>query len=130
LLLMQGSLRARELSLRVALGASLGTLVRQLAIESAVLGFAGGGIGAALGSWGVAASRSVLPASLPRVAEIRADGSLMLLAVTVSVAATVLFGLLPAIHASSATRRRRCGRATAQAPARASVTRWSPPKWH
>ena len=100
LLLMQGSLRARELSLRVALGAPRGTLVRQLAIESAVLGFAGGGIGAALGSWGVAASRSLLPAALPRVAEIRADGSLMLLAVTVSVAATVLFGLLPAIHAS------------------------------
>jgi predicted permease len=100
LLLMQGSLRARELSLRAALGAPRATLVRQLAIESGVLGLAGGVVGAALGSWGVAVSRSLLPASLPRVSEIRADGGLLLLAVAVSIVATLLFGLLPAVHAS------------------------------
>jgi len=100
LLLMQGSVRARELSLRTALGASRGRLVRQLAVESGLLGAAGGALGAALGTWGAALSRSLLPASLPRVSEIRADAALVLLAVGLSVVATILFGLLPALHAA------------------------------
>src|SRR6185503_3546844 len=100
LLLMQGSVRARELSLRTALGASRGRLVRQLAVESGLLGAGGGALGAALGAWGAAISRSLLPASLPRVSEIRADAALVLLAVGLSVVATMLFGLLPALHAA------------------------------
>src|SRR4029078_7815366 len=100
LLLMQGSVRARELSLRTALGASRGRLLRPRAVESGLLGAAGGAVGAALGTWGAALSRSLLPASLPRVREIRAEAALMRLAVALSIVATILFGLLPALHAA------------------------------
>jgi putative ABC transport system permease protein len=100
LLLMQGSVRARELSLRTALGASRAALVRQLALESATLGLVGGALGAALGSWGIQALRTVLPPSLPRVSDVHADGSVVAFGLIVSLAASVLFGLVPAIHAS------------------------------
>ena len=52
LLLMQGSARARELSIRTALGASRGALTAQLALESAVLGTIGGIAGSSFGAWG------------------------------------------------------------------------------
>src|SRR5436190_17525429 len=45
LLLLRATARGRELSIRRALGASLGAIVRQLVVESAMLGFAGGVIG-------------------------------------------------------------------------------------
>jgi putative ABC transport system permease protein len=99
-LLMQGSVRALELSLRAALGAARGTLVRQLAIESAVLGLAGGTIGAALAAWGVQAARAILPPSLPRVGDVRADAALIVLGIVVSTVAAMVAGLVPALQAS------------------------------
>ena len=100
LLLMQGSIRARELSLRTALGASRATLVRQLTLESALLGIAGGVAGAAIGAWGVAVLRAVLPPSLPRVTEVHPDATVVLCGVALSSVAAVLFGLVPAMRAS------------------------------
>ena len=97
---MRGAARARELSLRAALGASRVTLVRQLAIESAVLGVAGGAIGAALGSWGVRALRVVLPASLPRVTDVQADPAVAAFGAGLSIVASLAFGIVPAVQAS------------------------------
>jgi putative ABC transport system permease protein len=100
LLLMQGTIRARELSLRTALGASRATLVRQLALESVLLGVAGGVTGAAIGAWGLTVLRAALPPLLPRVTEVRADATVVLPGIALSLVASILFGLVPAIRAS------------------------------
>ena len=100
LLLMDGSVRARELTLRSALGAPRSALVRQLATETALLGLAGGAAGALLGAWGVAVLRTALPASLPRVSDVRPDLSLILRGVALSIVASIAFGLVPAFRSS------------------------------
>jgi len=100
LLLMQGSLRARELSLRTALGATRLTLMRTLAIESAALGVAGGAAGAALAALGLAAITPLLPAALPRVSDVAVDGTLIAAGIALSVVCSLIFGLVPAVRAS------------------------------
>jgi putative ABC transport system permease protein len=101
LLLMEGSLRGRELSLRSALGAPRAALIRQLAIEAAMLGAIGGTAGALLGTWGVTALRGVLPPSLPRVSDVHAEPWLIVFGIALSVIASLIFGLIPAIRSSS-----------------------------
>jgi putative ABC transport system permease protein len=100
LLLMQGSMRRRDLSVRTALGASRAALVRQLAVEGGVLGLTGGAAGAAFAAWGVHAFRSFLPASLPRVAEIQVDPVVITFGVSVATLAAVACSLVPAFRAS------------------------------
>jgi len=71
LLLVRATARSREMALRAALGAGRRRLVRQLLVESAILGLTGGGIGLALAFAGVAALLRVAPPNLPRLDEIR-----------------------------------------------------------
>ena len=92
--------RSREFSLRIALGASRGRLVRQLSVESLCLAGAGGLLGL-LGAW--LAIRLLVhfhPTNIPRLEEASIDGRVVLFALAVSVATVVLFGLFPAWSAS------------------------------
>jgi len=100
LLLMEGSVRERELTLRTALGAPRSALILQLAIEAGTAGLAGGIAGAALGAWGLGLLRGVLPASLPRVTDVRVDPVLILSGIALAIAASTAFGLVPAVRAS------------------------------
>lgn len=101
LLLMQGTARARELSIRAALGAARARIVRQLATEALLLGSIGGALGTLLGSWAVPALGAALPATLPRAHALAIDVPVLLFGIAVSVAATVLFGLAPALRTSA-----------------------------
>jgi predicted permease len=92
--------RSREFSLRTALGASRGRLVRQLSVESLCLAGAGGLLGL-LGAW--LAIRLLVhfhPTNIPRLEEASIDGRVLLFALAVSVLTVVLFGLFPAWSAS------------------------------
>ena len=100
LLSMERAGRARELSIRAALGASRGRLVRQLAGETAVLAFAGGAVGAVLGAAGVRAIAPLLPVTLPRTSEMTADPRLIVYGLALSVTTIMTFGIWPAIAAS------------------------------
>jgi predicted permease len=100
LFVARGSARAREISTRLALGASRGRIGRQLLADSLLLALAGGLIGVALSPLALRA----LIAFLPRDAGANAlhstiDTRLLLFAFLVSVAAGVLSGLAPALHA-------------------------------
>ncbi len=100
LLLSRANMRQRELGVRAALGAGRGRLVRQLLTESTILALLGGGLGVGLAVGGVALLRRVGEVSLPRLAEIGVEGSVLAFAILTTLATTIVFGLLPALRLS------------------------------
>ena len=103
MLLARASARERELTIRIALGASRARIVRQLLTESLLLGTLGGAIGLALASWGVHALVALGGAGLPRAAEIGLNARVIAFTLLVSVATGLIFGIAPALRASRAT---------------------------
>jgi putative ABC transport system permease protein len=94
--LVRSATRSRELAIRAALGAGRGRVARLLLSESAVLAFAGGGLGVLFAWWGISVLRAAAPQGLPRINEIALDGRMLGFTVLVALLATVLIGLAPA----------------------------------
>jgi len=99
LLLVQVTARARELAIRTALGAARWRLLRQMLVESVALALAGGALGLLVASWSMELLKIVLPANVPRVADIRIDTGVVVFALAISMLAGILFGALPAWRA-------------------------------
>ncbi|MGA2074834.1 MAG: ABC transporter permease, partial [Terriglobia bacterium] len=100
LFLARATSRAREFAVRAALGAGRTRILRQLLTESAVLGLLGAAVGIALAFWGVQGLSGLLPPSFPRAESIRVDGSVLAFALLLSLGASLLFGLAPALFAA------------------------------
>jgi predicted permease len=100
LLLAKATARTREIAIRSAVGASRGRIVRQLITESLVLAAASAAAGLLLALWGSNALVALAPANVPRLAETQIDGWVLGFTFGVSVLASLLFGLAPAIQAS------------------------------
>jgi predicted permease len=100
LLLARSSVRAREMVVRAAVGAGRWRLVRQLLTESAVLGLAAGLAGAWLARLGVRALVGLAPATLPRMGDVEVDLTALGFSLAIALAASVVFGLVPAIQIS------------------------------
>ncbi len=100
LLLARATVRAREIAMRVALGASRAVIVRMLVMESMTLAVLGGFLGIVLAWWGTQALLHFAPADLPRADEIHLDYAVLAFAMGLSLLSAVVFGVLPAMQAS------------------------------
>lgn len=100
LLLAKATARTREIAIRAAVGASRGRIVRQLITESAVLALIAGSAGLLLAKWGSDVLVALAPGNVPRLAESGIDARVLIFTLGLSVAASLLFGLAPALQIS------------------------------
>jgi putative ABC transport system permease protein len=103
--LVRALARTRELSVRAALGATRTRLARQLLAESVVIALGGGVLGAGLAVIGVAVLRRAAPAvtlfsATPTLDTLAVDGRVLGFALAASLATALLFGVVPALHAT------------------------------
>jgi len=99
LLLARSLSRNREISIRAALGAGRWHIIKQLLVESTLLGAFGGFAGLLLAIWGIDSLKAFLP-SVPRIDEISPDVGVLALTAFVSLGVGIFAGLLPAWRAS------------------------------
>ncbi len=102
LLLVRSVARRREIAIRLAVGATRGQLVRQLLVESLVLGLAGGMVAILITAWtsgGLAAFTP--PTTLPLTHDAHVDQRVLLAAAAISIFTALIFGILPALRSSS-----------------------------
>jgi len=98
LLLVRVDGRQSELALRAALGAGWARIVRQLMVESLLLGAAGGALGLAFASGGLRLLVRNGPSNLPRLSEIGLDSHALAFSAIVSILCGLFFGLIPALR--------------------------------
>ena len=99
LLLARGMVRQREITVRMALGASRSRIVRQLLTESCVLAALGGMGGYILTVAAWRALREIAPANVPRLGAARADWRILVFSLAIALGNGLLFGMIPAIRA-------------------------------
>ena len=100
LLLARGTERQRELAIRSALGAGRSRLVRQMFVESVVLGALGGLLGTLLAVWGIDAVVASFPEELPHWLRVGPDVRVIAFIAAISLVTAVVFGLWPALRVS------------------------------
>ena len=98
LLLSRAAARERELAIRAAMGAGRGRMIRQLLTESALLALLGVVVGLPLAQLVLGWMDATIPLDVYRVGAISLDAGGVMLAVGVSLAAALGFGVLPAFH--------------------------------
>ena len=100
LLMMRASGRRREISVRLALGASRNRIVSQLLIESLVLAMCGGLLGVMAGGIAIQFLKTSLPESLriPRLNEVTLNWGVPLYSTGASILSALIFGLAPALQ--------------------------------
>jgi predicted permease len=100
LLLSRALRRRQEIAIRIAIGARRSDIVRQLLAESLSLAALGGALGLLLSRWGTRALASLAEGTLPRASEIGIDATVLVFTLIASLAAGVIFGLIPALQVS------------------------------
>jgi len=101
LLTAQGAARAREMALRVAIGAGRSRLVQLVLVESALLALLATSLGAVFAWWSAPfVVARINPPDNPARLALPADARVLLFSLAVAIGVTFVFGLLPALRAS------------------------------
>ena len=101
LMLSRGRTRAREIAVRLAIGASRRRLVRQILVESVLIALAGGALGLIIAQLAVDVFSTIrIPSDLPLQFSFQLDYRVVAFTLLVSVASAILFGLVPALQAT------------------------------
>ena len=100
LLLARAASRQREMSVRVALGASRARLVRQMLTESVLLSLTGGALGCFLAYLLIRLFAVIAPTAIPRIEQTHLDFRVLTFTLVVSFACGIVFGLSPALATS------------------------------
>jgi putative ABC transport system permease protein len=106
LALARAAARRRDLSVRVALGAGRGRLLRESFAEWAVLAVGGGGLALLVASWVARGLPALFPATianlaLPRVESVPVDGAVVAFALAAALLVSLVAAVVPALHAVS-----------------------------
>jgi putative ABC transport system permease protein len=101
MLLARSTARAHEVSVRAALGAGRGQLLRQFLAESLTMAILGGAVGLLLAWWGVRAMVRFGPVGIPRLETLSLDWRVAGVTLAVSLLTGILFGIAPALQASA-----------------------------
>jgi putative ABC transport system permease protein len=99
LLLVRGTARAREVTVRTALGAGLGRLARQFVVEGLALTALGTALGVGLAVLGLDLLLALAPADVPRVASVGLDARVLGATLALTVVVGLAFGVLPTLQA-------------------------------
>ncbi len=102
LLLARALGREREVAVRAALGAGRGRLVRQFLVESLVVAVLGGLLGVGLVALGLHGLVALAPRDIPLLGHTRIDPAVLGFSAATTLAATLLFGMVPALRATAA----------------------------
>src|SRR5215472_4534856 len=104
LLLARGNSRKKEISVRLAIGASRSRLIRQLLTESVLMATLGGALGLVFANWGTRALIALMSKANngTMILDARTDSHVLFFAFAVAVLTGILFGLAPALRASKA----------------------------
>ena len=98
--LARGSERQREIAVRLALGASRFNIVQQLMIENLILAIFGCAMGILVAKWAMGIMIAIGPDNIPRMDTMKLDPVVLGFATGLSFINAILFGLIPALHAS------------------------------
>lgn len=101
LLLARAQDRHKEVAVRAAMGAAHGRLLRQFLTEGVVLSLAGAVLGTLLAMGSLNLLQAASPGDLPRLSEVRLDGTVLLFTTGVAILTGVFFGLAPARHVAT-----------------------------
>jgi putative ABC transport system permease protein len=100
LLLVRMSLKERELAVRAAIGGGWWDLVRQALAEALLLAGAGTALGVGLAWAGIRELLAIAPASLPRLAAVTIDPTVLGFTALAGLVSAALFGLIPVLRAA------------------------------
>ena len=102
LFLMRATGRAKEIAMRLALGASRGRIVSQMLVESFLLALSGGLLGLALAAGGIQGIVRLIPSDTQAASNVSLNGIVLLFVAGLVILSAFVFGLSPALQSAQA----------------------------